>query len=333
MYSTCIFCHAPLGANDSIEHFPIGRRLAFDGATGRLWAVCHKCERWNLSPIEERWEALEECEIGFRSTTLRFSTDQIGMARMRDGTDLIRVGHPLRPEMAAWRYGDQFGRRRRKHAIAVGTVAAAAAALYGAGIAIGGMGLVAANFGFSLANQASRKRIRVRTRIGDTLVGLSARMLAHIELRPNADAGYELRIPVASQGAPGGHKYITVRGRDARSAAIVLLPSINSHGAGERTRHEALDLLEGFKDADDAFMTIATADRPRRAFWAGDLDGGSILSDPWFRIGRLRVSQRLALEMTAHEQEERHALHGELAELESRWREAEEIARISDALL
>ena len=28
--------------------------------------------------------------------------------------DLIRIGEPQRPEMAAWRYGDQFGRRRRR---------------------------------------------------------------------------------------------------------------------------------------------------------------------------------------------------------------------------
>ena len=40
MYSTCIFCHASLGANESIEHFPVGHRLAFDASRGRLWVVC-----------------------------------------------------------------------------------------------------------------------------------------------------------------------------------------------------------------------------------------------------------------------------------------------------
>lgn len=30
MYSACLFCHASLGANAAIEHFPVGRRLAFD---------------------------------------------------------------------------------------------------------------------------------------------------------------------------------------------------------------------------------------------------------------------------------------------------------------
>ena len=115
MYSTCIFCHTGLGTNEAIEHFPVGRRLVFDAARGRLWVVCRKCERWNLSPLEERWEAIEECEREFSNTRLRVSTDNIGLARISEGLELVRIGSPLRPEMAAWRYGDQFGRRRRKH--------------------------------------------------------------------------------------------------------------------------------------------------------------------------------------------------------------------------
>jgi AmiR/NasT family two-component response regulator len=42
---------------------------------------------------------------------------------------------------------------------------------------------------------------------------------------------------------------------------------------------------------------------------------------------------RLALEIAAHEESERRALEGELAELENAWREAEEIAAIADRLL
>ena len=57
-----MFCQAHLGANDVVEHFPVGKRLAYDGERGRLWVVCTRCRRWNLTPIEERWEALEECE-------------------------------------------------------------------------------------------------------------------------------------------------------------------------------------------------------------------------------------------------------------------------------
>src|ERR1700716_2703399 len=108
MYSSCIICKGELGANEAIEHFPVRRRLAFDGAKGRLGVVCRKCERWNLTPLEERWEAIEECERAYRGTKLRVSTEEIGLARLSEGLELVRIGKPLRPEFAAWRYGDKF---------------------------------------------------------------------------------------------------------------------------------------------------------------------------------------------------------------------------------
>ena len=47
----------------------------------------------------------------------------------------------------------------------------------------------------------------------------------------------------------------------------------------------------------------------------------------------LPLEVRLALEMAAHEESERRALEGELAELERAWHDAEQIARIADDLL
>src|SRR5438477_4481497 len=98
MYATCLFCHGALGANERIEHFPVGKRLAFDSAKGRLWVICGRCRQWNLSPLEERWEAVDECERLFGATKLRVSTDHIGLARLGDGTELVRIGRPARPE-------------------------------------------------------------------------------------------------------------------------------------------------------------------------------------------------------------------------------------------
>src|SRR5437870_1272925 len=137
MYSTCLFCNQDLGSNEVIEQFPIGRRLAFDASKGRLWVVCRKCERWNLSPLEERWEALEECERRFRDTRLRVSTDNIGLARPPAGLELVRVGAALRPEFAAWRYGDQFGRRRRRKMVRVGLGATIVGGAIAGGVALG----------------------------------------------------------------------------------------------------------------------------------------------------------------------------------------------------
>ncbi|MDQ6717083.1 MAG: hypothetical protein M3Z17_01915, partial [Gemmatimonadota bacterium] len=130
MYTKCLFCHSELGANQVIERFPIGRRLAFDEAKGRLWVVCPSCSRWNLTPIEERWEAIEDCERRFRATHLRLSTEHIGLARLSEGLELVRVGKPQRPEMAAWRYGPNFRARRVKslviQGVSYGTMAAIA---------------------------------------------------------------------------------------------------------------------------------------------------------------------------------------------------------------
>ena len=94
MYRTCIFCSADLGENEALEAFPVGARLAYDAWKGRLWAMCGKCGRWNLAPIEERWEAVEEAEKRFRDSRL------------------MRVGEALPRELAAWRYGDTLRRRR-----------------------------------------------------------------------------------------------------------------------------------------------------------------------------------------------------------------------------
>src|SRR5881628_2569825 len=140
MYRTCLFCNSDLGHNEAVEHFPVGRRRAFDAAKGRLWVVCRKCERWNLTPLEERWEAIEECERAFRGTRLRVSTDQIGLAKLREGLELVRIGDPQRPEMAAWRYGDQFGRRRRRKYLIAGGVVVVASTVVVAGPVLGMIG-------------------------------------------------------------------------------------------------------------------------------------------------------------------------------------------------
>ena len=80
MYATCLFCNGALGRNESIEHFPVGRRLAFDAAKGRLWVVCPRCARWNLTPLDARWEAIEEAERAYRDSKLRVATDNVGLA-------------------------------------------------------------------------------------------------------------------------------------------------------------------------------------------------------------------------------------------------------------
>ncbi|MND09423.1 hypothetical protein D3C83_327310 [compost metagenome] len=38
--------------------------------------------RWNLAPIEERWEPVEEAEKRFRDARLRVHSENIGLAKL-----------------------------------------------------------------------------------------------------------------------------------------------------------------------------------------------------------------------------------------------------------
>ena len=311
MYSTCIFCHADLGANEALENFQVGRRLAFDLARGRLWVVCRRCGRWNLSPLEERWEAVEEMEKRFRETRLRVSTENIGLARLGEGTQLVRVGAPLRPELAAWRYGDRFGQRRRRAltraGLGVGALGAIAVGGVAAGVSLGAFWW----FGQSLFRNAvygSPDTVVARVPTGAGPVEVKRKHLNRVQLLPGGAHDWQLLLPLRAE-------QLRLEGEDAVRAAGVLLPPMNRF-AGSR------------REVDDAVRLLDEAGAPERAFsTAARLPGkrGMHLDD-------LDRSVRLALEMAAHEEAERQALEGELLELERAWREAEEIAAIADRL-
>ena len=329
MYSTCLFCQQALGANESIEHFPVGRRLAFDAAKGRLWVVCRKCERWNLTPLEERWEAIEECERAFRATKLRVSTDQIGLARLKEGTELVRIGEPQRPEMAAWRYGDQFGRRRRRNiAMMAGGVVIAG------GVIVGGpvLGVVGIGFSplFNLLNAGSslyRARAMVRVPTPEGVARVRLANLARTRLFVDGD-GLALDIATVNENqeffSVGGRRdrHVTLRGDAAVRAAGALLPRMNAAGGSVADVKRAVEYLEETSDPGVLFHHAAGVIQHRednKLF----LRSGNLLKN-------LPQPARLALEMVAHEDAERRALEGELFLLEAAWKEAEEIAGIAD---
>ena len=308
-----MFCHTGLGSNESIEHFPVGRRLAFDAAKGRLWVVCRACERWNLSPLEERWEAIEECEKLFRDTKLRVSTDNIGLARLKEGTTLVRVGEPQRPEMAAWRYGDQFHRRRRKHIALVSAGVVVAGGWILAGPVMGMLGGASVNL-INVPNLILSQRTVARVPVGGEVLELNRSMLREVSLRTHPTHGFELEIPRnrSARSVFGGVRSNTVlEGNDALRAARVLLPRINRAGGSPSDVKEAVSVLERAKGPSQLFSRFAS--------------NGELLH-------RLRTPSRLALEMSLHEEDERRALEGELFLLEDRWREAEEVAAISDGM-
>lgn len=330
MYSTCLFCNRPLGSNEAIEHFPVGKRLAFDAAKGRLWVVCAACERWNLSPLEERWEAIEDAERLYRATRLRTATDQIGLARLRDGTELIRIGEPLRPEFAAWRYGDQFGRRRKRQMLVagagVGAVAAIAAGGLVAGASIGAFGWIMARMARAAVNGNPRSIVaRIRTS-DDQLLRVR---LGHLS-ETIVDKGVNAPITIDVRHETGRRRF---EGPEAMRIAATLMPQVNRFGGNKQTVAEAVGALEARNGPEgylESLVRIAPkVTRPPEWLAKRRLVHGM----PDYGLFGFSNVQRLAFEMALHEEAERRAMQGELAELERAWREAEEIAKIADDLL
>ncbi len=313
MYKTCIYCHTDLGDNEAIERFSIGRRLAFDGEKGRLWVICEKCRRWNLSPLDERWEAIEECERRFRDTRLRYSTENVGLARLREGLDLVRIGKPQRPEFAAWRYGKQFIRRRVRRLLR--------ATAQGVGYTLSSF--VGMLF-FFITDENSRIVTRVRAPDGRRLA-IARKDLKELEISASdaAREGWFLRLPYRPEEkrgifgkalGRGERQILELEGSAAVRATGKILPRINSFGGSRQQVASAVRLIEHVGDPARLFAVTPT------------LVGHT-------RFTRMDAETRLALEMAAHEESERRALQGELAELEAAWREAEEIAAIADRLL
>lgn len=373
MYTTCLFCAASLGTNEAIETFPVGARVAFDAPHGRLWAVCGRCGRWNLAPIEERWEAVEEAERLFRDTRHRVQSENIGLARLPDGGRLVRVGRALPGELAAWRYGAQLVSRRRRNMAVTGALAAGGAALV-AGlplIATAGLPLALlhlAQFGNVMRIEAEKRRVvhRVpavepagrdiiirRWHLHHAVLGRTGEGDLSIDLPPLVTHA-EWKAPAPSEAtARNLDTPLRIAGEPARRVVARSMMDFNRAGATKTDIDRALAAIQDAGGAEE--FTRRTADagaaivRPPRlggargaTYSLRQIAGtfrGEILPvvkyrNPFFDEARPQLSKTdaLALEMSLQEDSERRALEGELAALEAAWREAEEIARIADAL-
>ncbi len=341
MYAHCLFCNADLGRNEALEAFPVGRRLAYDADTGRLWVVCSRCQRWNLTPLEERWEAIDQAERLFRATRLRASTDNVGLARVADATDLVRIGRPLRPELAAWRYASTFARRRR-----ITFVRSIAARTAYVGVFAGILALALGPFSVAvLVAQAGE----ILDDDGDPgrVVTPKARVpmrVGRVALRLDVDIG-AVRVKLAPDGTPTvmlpwGREMRALEAGDALRALGPMLASVNAAGATDVQVDGAVSRLVDAGSA-SGFLARLAGPRPgpRRPFLATLRQGereDRVTSTPGpagLLLHRMAPLDRLAFEMAIHDEQERRALDGQLADLERAWRDAEEIAAIADSLV
>lgn len=304
MWKSCLSCISHLGSNEEIENFPIGARLVFDPRKGRLWVICPKCERWNLTPIEERWEAVEELERKFRSSAAKYTGSDVGIARLRSGLEIIRVGaEPTPLEFAAWRWAmrSRVGRmnplRRfiesfRGNPLAIHPV----------------MWLMQ-----YASPEVSRWGVRSLRQADLVRAGVSPR---------NDELGWAVDFKQYSgddffnraEGlAPAPWAEYT--GEAAVAILRRCLPRMNFGRSRERRAPAAVELVAE-SGGIEGFMKVAASSKPR-----------------WVQLRHYPRELALAMEMALHENEERRALDGELHRLRRAWARAEEIAAISDDLI
>jgi hypothetical protein len=236
--------------------------------------------------------------------------------------------------MAAWRYGDQFGRRRRRHLIfgALGIVAVGGYTVAGPLLGLIAGGSVFGAWELTIYARLLLRRVQTATVFTDER-GVRRRVcldgVHHAQfLPPEGDdvPALELRTELLPGNAVKVRSFRLVkeekqvfRGATVLRVLAQLLPHANAGGGNRGEVQGAVRLLEAHGD-------------PRWIVRQAVLAKGQLENYTHPLLRSIATTQRLALEMALHEEDERIALKGELAALEERWREAEEIAAISDDL-
>ena len=325
MFTRCLICQSPFPENETLEHLPVGNRVAFDPVRGRLWAICQACRRWSLAPLEERWEALEELErVARDEARLLSQTDNIAL--LRSGRlEIVRVGKANLTEEAWWRYGKELTvRKERFQKISLAGTVAAGAVMVG-GWASGGMSLLGMWFLWGNAPDAFTNAARWLRfggtawsgqgycgQCGRTFRSLPYRERGSLYLHPSGEGGDTLvsvRCPRCGRYREGG---LVLKGVEAERTLRRVFAYQHFSGASERRVRAAARLIE-------------EAGSPR--------DLTRIVVRDGKRLADVRRTGAIALEISAYETAEQRLLELELAEIESHWRLEEELAEIVDGEL
>jgi hypothetical protein len=318
MLSRCIYCHLPLTENQTLENFRVGRRIAFDPGRGRLWAICGSCRRWNLAPIEERWEALEELEKLSRDRgRLLSQTDHIALFKLED-LDVVRVGRAHLVEEAWWRYGQELQRRRTQSRL----MTAAEVALYMGAMSLTTIGI----FWFGGGGQPIHSLVRWRKfgstawrgekmcrRCGKSLHEVSFKKSAHLIVQTTDTGAVVLDLRCKRCGFRNTDGGVSFEGPDAERMLRRVLAYHNFSGAPEQRVKDAVRMIDQAGSAHQLIRSLG-----QRSFRIAD---------------RKQKESVIALEIAVNDEAERELLELELAELEARWREEEELAAIVDGEL
>jgi len=314
MFKTCAFCNALFDGDGGPSGLGVGRRLAFDEWRGRLWVVCSKCSRWNLTPLDDRLERIEAVARAARDerggSRVVAATEQVALIQWQR-YDLVRVGKPPRVELATWRYGERLRTRQRERMKVVVPLTVAA---IGLGIAAnvaagGGLGVFVWNL-HRLVDSAYIGLVgRRKVVLGEppicahcgSLMELRARHVQYARVVPDAHAEIAVVLSCPKCRREGAR----LIGGDAVQVLRQGLTYLNVTRSGRRRAEDAARVVDQIGGADRLVHDVARREVTLRS---------------------LRPERRLALEMAVDER-------AEVEELERQWREAEEIAEIADGTL
>lgn len=319
---TCHFCRQPFEANGALDTCAWSEMVAYDPERGRLWLVCASCRRWNLRPIEERWEALESLER-LRRDRARLLAETANIALLEAGPlRLVRVGRAGLREEAWWRYGRELMRRHQR--ILEFTRRGEALDVI--------LDVLAPVMSFLLVGWPFRRQVE---RVDSWVQGERLRSFGpfawrgtlrcavcgsernefpiqhsgELAIRPDAE-GLALWMRCAecrSLYEPASGHLLT--GVQARRVLRRVLAWENYDGATEKQIDVASELIEEAGTA-AALVDALVKRRPQ--------------------LGRLKSRELLSLEIALSHEDERLMAGIEAAELDHRWRLEEAIARIVD---
>jgi hypothetical protein len=310
LYTTCAFCNATLEGDGGPSGLGVGRRLAFDEWKGRLWVICGRCARWNLTPFDDRLERIEGLARAAAAGRITASTEQIALIRW-ERYDFVRVGKPPRVELAQWRYGERLAQRARDRAKVVVPLTLAAVGIgVVANVALGGgLGVVVMNFHnvskWIYVRMIGNRRVSLVepplcARCGN-LMELRAKHVQFARVVPETRADLAVVLSCPQCHAEGALVTDDVAAHVLRQG----LTYLNATRSGRRHAYEAARTVDQAGGAQELIRDVSRRELTLRT---------------------IKPGRRLALEMAVDE-------HTEVMDLERRWREAEELADIADSTL
>jgi hypothetical protein len=317
LYPRCIFCGGEFPGNALFGRVPPGSRLTYDPAKGRLWSVCERCRRWNLIPLDERFDAIETLERAVRDRArLVASTAHVALYTVEDLT-VVRVGAAPLAERVEWRYGrKEIARRVIWHS----TAARLGAATLGALAEVGGHAGIwrhdRESGATAVVDLLRWRRFGSTAWYGRSPCPSCGSVLRELRfdvswwLHPRLEEGrLVVGVPCTRCDPWTPEKVFDVRGLDAELVLRRVLAYQHVAGAAERELRAAMWLLESAGDPTRLVQQLATG---RSSIW---------------RLGSARA---LALEIALNHVAERRMVDLRLHDVEAEWRAEESLAHIVD---